>query len=129
MVDWKIAIRRASDFPDRAPELTEYRRRHRPADAAAGIDDHFQRSRQFRNVAREIIMIGRYDFIAFDLAAGFFAELAAFHLGPDLLNLLTEKRVLAEAQLEAVVLGGVVARGYLNAAVHVEMEKRKVKER
>jgi hypothetical protein len=51
MVDRETAIGRAGDFPNRAAELTKNRRRYRPADAAAGIDDDFQRARQFRDIA------------------------------------------------------------------------------
>ena len=74
-------------------------------------------------------MVGRHDLVAFQPSARLLAEIVPFHPGADLLDLLAIKGVLAEANLEAVVFGWVMARGNLNPAVDIEMKQRKIEQR
>src|SRR5947207_216336 len=56
-------------------------------------------------------------------------ELAGLEAPAQVLDLPAVQRLLAEAELEAVVVGRVVAAGHLDAAVQVPVEEREVHER
>ena len=53
MMKWKADVRHAGDLPDLTAQLAKNRRRHRPADAAPGIDDDFEWPRQFGHVVKQ----------------------------------------------------------------------------
>src|SRR5215467_174038 len=129
VVDGKTPIWSTGNFPYRTAKLAENRRRHRSTHTAAGIHDDLQRSRQSRDILQQMFMIRWNDFVAFYFTADFFFKLAPLHFAPDILNLFAIKRVFANAQFKAVILGGVVAGGHLYTAIHVDMEQRKVHER
>ena len=48
---------------------------------------------------------------------------------PDFLDVVTENRGRPNAQLEAIILGGVVTAGDHHAAVHVPVQHRKIQQR
>ena len=129
MMKWKAGIRHAGDLPDLTTQLAKNRRRHRPTDAAPGIDDHFEWTSQLGHVVKQTLVIRRHDFIALHLTARLFPILVSFHLGANFLDLLAVERVLAETDLKAVVFGRIVAGRDLNPAVDFEMEQRKIEQR
>src|ERR1051326_6733979 len=129
VADRKRAVHFAGDLPAFAAQTEQDGRRDRSSDAAAGVEDDFQRARERRHVAPEMLVIRRNDRVALALAAGIFLELLALHTLAQVLDLRAVERIFAHADFEAVVLGGVVARGDHHAAVDVEMKEREVEQR
>ena len=76
-----------------------------------------------------MLVIGGNDFVALDFAAGFFLELASFHLDADILNLLAIQGVFADTEFETVVLRRIVACRHFYPAIDVEMKQRKIEQR
>ena len=100
----------------------EERRPYRSPDAAPGIDYDFERPPQSRDVAQQVLVVRRNDLVALQFTTGLLAKLPPLHSGANFLDLRPIKRVFAQAYLEPVVLRRIMARGDLDAAVHIEME-------
>ena len=104
------------------------RGRHRSGGTVAGVDDDVDRAREPADVLDHEVLIDRPH--RPDLGrTGALPEAPRLDPAPEVLDLLAVERLLAEADLEAVVVGGVVAARHLDAAVQVPVEEREVEER
>src|SRR6185436_16149139 len=82
-----------------------------------------------RDIGAQMLMIGRRDLVALRLPARFLAEVAPLHARANFLNLRAVKGVFAETNFKSVVIGWIVTRGHLDAAVEVQVKERKIEQR
>ncbi len=72
MMKGKAGVRHAGHLPDLTTQLAKNRRRHRPQNAAPGIDNHFEWTSQLENVFKKTCSaIRRDDFKRSTLPPGF----------------------------------------------------------
>src|SRR3990170_5377305 len=117
MVNGKGAIRDAGDLPDLASEPAKDRRSDGSRHPAAGIDNDFERPNQRRDVPQQTLLVRRDDGIIFSLSSPPLPKIPFLHPDPEVLNLRTVERLLADADLEAVVLRRIVTGGNLYPSV------------
>ena len=127
MVIWEAPVHVAEELADARPEPAIDERRHRAGRAVAGVDDHGNRAGERAEGLPEIVLVGGHDGTALrGSRAG--PDATALDPSAQLLDLLAVERLLTEAHLEAVVVGGVVAPRHLDATLEAPVEKREVHE-
>src|SRR3989304_1485001 len=129
MVNGKSAIRDAGDPPALASEPAKDRGRDGSRHAAAGIDNDFERLGERRDVPQQTLLVRRDDGIIFSSSSRPLPKIPFLHPDPEVLNLRTVDRLLADADLETVILRRIVTGGNLHPAVKIEMKKGKIEER
>ena len=129
MVVREAAVERAVQLVDRAAEGAEDRRRDRAGRGVAGVDHGADRPRQAREVAGEVGVVAGDDVDASRRGRGRTARWPDSIMPAQRLDLGAVDSRAADADLEAVVRGRVVAAGHLDRAVEVEVEEREVDDR
>ncbi len=110
------------------PEAAIDRGRDRTGRAVARVDDDADRPRELAHVLDDEVLVLAQDRPLLVRALGV-AERARLETATQILDLVAVHRLAAQAELEAVVVGRVVAAGDLDAAVEVPVEDREVDER
>ena len=129
MVNGKGAIRDAGDLPDLASEPAKDRRSDGSRHAAAGVDNDLERLGERRDVPQQTLLVRRDDGIIFSPSSRPLPKIPFLHPDPEVLDLRTVERLLADADLETVILRRIVTGGNLHPAVKIEMKKGKIEER
>jgi hypothetical protein len=124
MVVRKAAVCVAEQLDHLAAERAQDWRSDRTARPVAAVDDHLERPRQPAELLAKVALVLRQDLVPAErsLPRG---KLAALDLRPQARDRRTVGRLATDADLEAVVLGCVVAGGHLDAAVHREWKSEK----
>ena len=124
----EAAIRVAEQLAHPRPEPAVDVRRDRARRPVAGVDHDVDRAREAAHPPGDVVLVDGHDGAALDRPAARL-QLAGLEAPAQVLDLLAVEGLLAEAELEAVVVRRVVAAGHLDAAVQVPMEEREVHER
>src|SRR5437667_11310621 len=124
----EAAVQVAEELAHPRPEPAVDARRNRARRAVAGVDHDLDLAREASHPPGDVLLVDGHDGAALDRSpAGL--ELAGLDAPAQVLDLPAVQRLLAEAELEAVVVRRVVAAGHLDAAVQVPVEEREVHER
>src|SRR5262249_34672489 len=116
------------ELRDVGAEAAVNRGRHWAGRAVAGVDDDLDRTPELAHVLDDVVLVFPENRLL--LARPFRrTERPRFEAAAHVLDLVAVQRLAAEAELEAVVVGRVVAARDLDAAVEPPMEDREVHER
>src|SRR5205823_11587427 len=123
----EAAVRVAEQLAHARPEAAVDARRDRARRPVAGVDHDVDPAREASHPRGDVVLVDGEDGAVLDRPLARL-EPAGLEAPAQVLDLLPVQGVLAEADLEAVVVGRVVAAGHLDAAVQVPVEEREVHE-